>query len=59
MIATEKIIEALKDKPLQESALLRRLNPSGSADELHTLLMQLRDAGQVKFDIHKGLWRAA
>ena len=56
MIAGEKIIEVLKDKSLKEHALLMRMNPSGSTDELHDLLMKMREAEQVKFDIHKGLW---
>ena len=56
MIAREKVIEVLQDKPLKEHALLMRVNPSGSNDELHDVLMKMREAGQVKFDIHKGLW---
>lgn len=56
MIASEKIIEVLKDKPLKEHAILMRVNPSGSTDELHAVLMKMREVGQVKFDIHKGLW---
>ena len=57
MISREKILEALKAKPFKEYALLARVSPSGSAEELHQVLMHMREAGEVKFDIHKGDWR--
>ena len=59
MITREQVIQALKEKPQKEFALLKRVNPSGSTDELHDLLMKMRDAGEVKFDIHKGTWSVA
>jgi hypothetical protein len=51
-----KILAALAENPLTEYAILKRVNPSGSMDELHHLLMKMRDAGKIKFDIHKGKW---
>ena len=51
----EKLLTAL-DKPRKAHALLMLVNPSGSAEEVQTMLMQMRDEGLVKFDINKGLW---
>ena len=51
----EKLLAAL-DKPRKTYGLLIVVNPSGSAEEVQTMLMQMRDEGLVKFDINKGLW---
>lgn len=51
----EKILAAL-DKPRKVYALTIVVNPSGSVEEVQTLLMQMREEGLVKFDINKGMW---
>jgi hypothetical protein len=56
MVDESKILAALAEKPLNEYAILTRVNPGGSSDELHELLLRMRDADKVKFDIHKGRW---
>ena len=35
------------------------VNPSGSDEEVQTMLMRMRDEGLVKFDINSGLWSRA
>ena len=55
----EKILSALAEKPLKIRALLNRVSPSGSEEELHVLLMRMRDSGKVTFNIKSGLWAAA
>jgi len=54
----EKLLAAL-DKPRKTYALMMRVNPSGSVEELQTMLMQMREEGLVKFDINKGMWSRA
>ena len=54
----EKLLAAL-DKPRQTRSVLAVVNPGGSEDEVQTLLMEMRDEGLVKFDIHKGVWSRA
>jgi hypothetical protein len=54
----ERLLAAL-DKPRQTSSVLIAVNPSGSADVVQTMLMEMRDEGLVKFDINKGLWSRA
>ncbi len=54
----EKLLAAL-DKPRKVYALLMMVSPSGSTEELQTMLMQMRDEGLVKFDIQKGMWSRA
>ena len=54
----ERLLAAL-DKPRKAYALLMVVNPSGSADEVQTMLMEMRDEGLVKFDINRGLWSRA
>jgi hypothetical protein len=46
----DRILAALSEKPLKEYAILVRVNPSGSVDELRELLLRMRDASKVKFD---------
>jgi len=53
-----KIVAAL-DKPRKLYSILMMVNPSGSSEELQTMLLKLRDQGKVKFDIHKGRWSLA
>lgn len=55
----EKILGALTEKPLKIRALLNRVSPSGSEEELHVLLMRMRDAGKVTFNIKSGAWAPA
>jgi hypothetical protein len=58
-VTEEKVLGALAEKPLKIHALLRRVSPSGSEEELHVLLMRMREAGKVKFNINTGLWGVA
>lgn len=58
MIEREKVLAAL-DKPRKLYSIMQAVNPSGSQEELHTLLLTMRDEGSVRFDIHKGRWSKA
>ena len=59
MIKEEDVLAAL-DKPRALYSLQQRLDPSNkSTDALQELLMQMRTAGKVKFDIKAGKWRQA
>lgn len=59
MIKEEDVLAAL-DKPLAVYALQRLLDPSSkSTDPMQDLLMRMRAAGKVKFDIKKGVWSRA
>ena len=59
MIREEDVLEAL-DKPRALYSLQTRLDPNNkSTDALHELLLRMRAAGKVKFDIHSGKWRKA
>ena len=59
MIKEEDVLAAL-DKPRAAYALQQRLDPSNKSTEaLQELLMRMRAAGTVKFDIKTGKWRAA
>ena len=51
----EKILNALREKPLKVYAIMKRAN---IADEeaCQSLLLKMRSEGLVKFDIHKGQW---
>lgn len=55
MIEREKVLAVL-DKPRKLYSIMQAVNPSGSQEELHLLLLKMRDEGLVKFDIHKGQW---
>ena len=56
MTKEDEVLAAL-DKPLAVYALQRLLDPSSkSSDSMQDLLMRMRAAGKVKFDIKKGLW---
>ena len=59
MIREEDVLAAL-DKPRAVYALQQRLDPSNkSTDALQELLMGMRAAGKVKFDIKSGKWSKA
>jgi hypothetical protein len=59
MIKEEDVLAAL-DKPRAIYSLQQRLDPSNkSTDALQELLMRMRTAGTVKFDIKTGKWRRA
>jgi hypothetical protein len=52
----EKILTALREKPLKIYEVMKRVNlPNEEACQ--SLLMKMRDEGLVKFDIHKGRWQ--
>ena len=51
----EKILSALREKPLKVYAIMKRTNMVN--EELcQILLLKMRDEGLVKFDIHSGQW---
>lgn len=51
----EKILSALREKPLKIFEVMKRANlPNQEACQ--SLLLKMRDEGLVKFDIHKGVW---
>jgi hypothetical protein len=59
MIREEDVLAAL-DKSRALYSLQQRLDPSNkSTDALQELLMRMRAAGQVKFDIKSGKWSKA
>jgi hypothetical protein len=59
MVKEDDVLAAL-DKPLAVYALQRLLDPSSkSTDPMQDLLMRMRAAGKVKFDIKKGVWTRA
>ena len=59
MPSEEEVLAAL-DKPTAVYPLQQRLDPSSkSTDALQDLLMRMRTAGKVKFDIKKGTWSKA
>ena len=59
MTREEDVLAAL-DKPRAIYSLQKLLDPSSkSPDPLQDLLMRMRAAGKVKFDIKTGLWSKA
>ena len=59
VIKEEDVLAAL-DKPRAVYALQQLLDPgSKSAEALQDLLMRMRSAGKVKFDIKSGKWTKA
>lgn len=59
MLKEEEVLAAL-DKPRAVYALQTRLDPSNkSTDALQELLLRMRAAGKVKFNIHTGKWSKA
>jgi hypothetical protein len=55
---TKDQLPAALDKPRSLSMLVSMAGSRGIV-AVHTLLMQMRDEGLVKFDIKKGLWSRA
>lgn len=53
----EKILSALREKPLKVFEVMKRANISNQ-EACQSLLLKMRDEGLVKFDIHKGQWLA-
>lgn len=51
----EKILNALKEKPLKVYEVMKRANVMNQ-EACQSLLLKMRDEGLVKFDIHKGRW---
>lgn len=59
MVREEDVLAQL-DKPRALYGLQQRLDPSNkSTDALQELLMRMRTAGKVKFDIKTGKWSKA
>src|SRR4051812_6391950 len=58
MTDREKILIALREKPLKAFEIMKRVNIK-HPDDCQSLLLKMRDDGVVKFDIHKGHWLAA
>ena len=56
MVTEDEVLRAL-DKPRKLYSILQVVDPSGSTEPLQILLMKMRDAGKVAFDIKKGSWR--
>jgi DNA-binding IclR family transcriptional regulator len=51
----EKILGALREKPLKVYEIMKRANISNQ-ESCQSLLLKMRDEGSLKFDIHKGRW---
>jgi hypothetical protein len=51
----EKILTALREKPLKVYEVMKRANVVNE-EVCQTLLLKMRDEGLVRFDIHKGQW---
>jgi hypothetical protein len=58
MTDREKILIALREKPLKAFEVMKRVNIKNQ-DDCQSLLLKMRDDGVVKFDIHNGHWLAA
>jgi hypothetical protein len=58
MTDREKILIALREKPLKTFEIMKRVNIKNQ-DDCQSLLLKMRDDGAVKFDIHKGHWLVA
>jgi hypothetical protein len=54
----EKVLSALREKPLKIFEVMKRANISNQ-EACQSLLLKMRDEGSVKFDIHKGQWLIA
>lgn len=51
----EKILNALREKPLKLYEIMRRANIANQ-EACQSLLLKMRGEGLVKFDIHSGRW---
>jgi hypothetical protein len=58
MTDREKILIALREKPLKAFEIMKRVNIKHQ-DDCQSLLLKMRADGVVKFDIHKGHWFAS
>ena len=58
MTDREKILIALREKPLKAFEIMKRVNIKHQ-DDCQSLLLKMRGDGVVKFDIHKGHWSAS
>ena len=56
MVSEDAVLRAL-DKPRKIFAIRQAVDPAGSEESLQILLMKMRDAGKLAFDIKKGTWR--
>lgn len=57
MINEADVIRAL-DKPRKLYSIQQVINPGAkNTDELQAVLLRMRDAGKVAFDINSGHWR--
>lgn len=57
MTREEDVLAALDEKPMALFPLQQRVDPSNkNTDALQELLLQMRAAGKVKFNIHNGRW---
>lgn len=54
----QKIMDALREKPMKVFDVMKRVNIKTN-DDCQSLLLKMRDDGEVKFDIHKGVWLLA
>jgi DNA-binding IclR family transcriptional regulator len=55
MSEREKILSALREKPLKVFEIMKRANISNE-ESCQSLLLRMRDEGSIKFDIQKGRW---
>ena len=51
----EKILDALREKPLKVYEIMKRANIPNE-ESCQSVLLRMRAAGLVKFDIHIGQW---
>ena len=51
----EKILNALREKPLKVYEIMKRANVANE-EACQSLLLKMRDEGLVKFDILSGRW---
>ena len=57
MTDREKILNALREKPLKIFEVMKRVNITNQ-DSCQDLLLKMREDGVIRFDIHKGVWIA-
>lgn len=57
MTDREKILAALREKPLKVNDVMKRVNITNQ-DLCQDLLLKMREDGVIRFDIHKGVWIA-
>ena len=51
----ENILSALREKPLKVFEVMKRANISNQ-EACQSLVLNMRDEGSEKFDIHNGRW---